>query len=80
MPQLIDVESLQEPRQTTGPDSVRPSNSLDVRLVVVSVDVMAIPCTIRHRWRDGEVELLEFRSQFASVHAKPMAKKWLDIS
>ena len=54
---LTDAESLQEPRQTTGPDSVRPSNSLDVRLGVVGVDVMAIPCTIRHRWRDGEAAM-----------------------
>ena len=57
MPQLNDVESLQEPRQTTGPDSVRPGNSLDVRLVVVSVDVMAIPRIIRYHRQYGEAAM-----------------------
>ena len=57
MPLLSDVESLQGPRQTTGPDSVRPGNSLDVRLVVVGVDVMAIPRIIRYHWQDGEVAM-----------------------
>ena len=33
------------------------SNNLDVRLGVVNVDVMAIPCTIRHRWRGGKAAM-----------------------
>ena len=44
----------------TGPDSVRPkNNNLDVRLDVVNVDVMAIPCTIHHHKRDGKVVMLD---------------------
>ena len=41
-------------------DSVKSKTiNLDVRLGVVNVDVMAIPCTIHHHKRDGKAVMLD---------------------
>ena len=35
------------------------NNNLNIRLDVVNVDVMAIPCTIHHHRRNGKVVMLD---------------------
>ena len=60
MPLLHKVESEQRTLtdDRTGQCETK-SNNLDVRLGVVNMDVMAIPCTVHHRKRDGKVVMLD---------------------